>query len=331
MWRSPTLPEHQSMAIRWSEKAARRIHVKRRRRVAGVGTTLLVLTVVAVVGSIPQRSAAARTSEAIAVALARGTGNQGSGGIVLINPSGRRIATLTTPRGGGEDSEPAWSRDGKRLAFTRTTDGRYSFQIYVINADGSGLRRVTKARRLVFDTSPAWSLDSRWIAYRSNGELRIVHPDGSGDRQLPTPHPTEVTFPGWAPGGRIAYSYWDTWPGDAPASCKRAGMGCGYVLSSRLDGAARRLVVRGRDAHWWRDGRIVYTGPDGGVYTAAAASGAGRFLGRGYLADWTRDGTGIVYVRQGDMPSHDSVWIMNRDGHNAHRILIGASNPAWRP
>jgi hypothetical protein len=103
-------------------------------------------------------------------------------------------------------------------------------------------------------------------------------------------------------------------------------------VSSRLDGGARRLVVRGRDAHWSRDGHsIVYTGPDGGVYTATASGGTGRYLGRGYLADWTHGGTAIVYVRQGDMPSHYAVWIMNRDGKSAHRVLVGASNPAWRP
>jgi hypothetical protein len=31
------------------------------------------------------------------------------------------------------------------------------------------------------------------------------------------------------------------------------------------------------------------------------------------------------------MPAGDSVWIMDRDGANAHRIMRGASFPSWRP
>lgn len=285
-------------------------------------------------GGVAGRSAAANVASAasgqqIAVPLATGNGGEGSAGMVLIDPSGQRIATLTARRARREDSEPAWSPDGKRLAFTRTTDARNSFQIYVMRADGTGLRRIARGR---FDSSPAWSPDGRWIAYRSNAVLRIVRPDGTGGRVVPTRRPTDVQYPAWAPGGRIAYSYWAVARQDWPPACRQAGSGCGYVISSRVDGSQRRRIVRGRDAHWSPDGRaIVYTGPDGGVYTAGGSGGSGRLRGRGYLAEWSADGQQIVYARLGSRPALDSVWIMNRDGTSPHRIIRGASNPTWRP
>jgi hypothetical protein len=102
--------------------------------------------------------------------------------------------------------------------------------------------------------------------------------------------------------------------------------------SSRLDRSQRRLVVRGRDAHWSPDRRtIVYTGSDGGVLIAAGAGGTGRMLGRGYLAEWSRDGKYIVYARMGSRPSQDSDWMMNRDGTRVHRFLVGGSSPSWQP
>ena len=274
-------------------------------------------------------AAAAAPADQIAVSLAVGSGGDGSGGMAVITPSGRRIATLTRRHARREDSEPAWSPDGGRLAFTRTTDGRRSFQIYVMRANGSGVRRITRGR---FDYSPVWSPDGRWIAYRSNAALRIVHPNGTGNRLVPTRRPSDVETPSWAPGGRIAYSYWSTIPQDWPPACRQAGSGCGWVISSRLDGTARRRVVHGRDARWSPDGSaIVYTGSDGGVYTAPGTGGAGRFLGRGYRAEWSRDGRQIVYARMGALPAKDSVWIMSADGTAAHRIMRGASFPSWRP
>jgi Tol biopolymer transport system component len=141
-----------------------------------------------------------------------------------------------------------------------------------------------------------------------------------------------VGYPSWAPGGRVAYSYWSITPYDWPPACRQIASGCGWVLSSKLDGSRRRRVVRGRDAHWSPDWRtIVYTGPDGGVFTAPGAGGSGRFLGRGHLSEWSRNGRQIIYTRMGDRPSADSVWIMNRDGSNAHRIVRGGANPAWQP
>lgn len=280
----------------------------------------------AAAGTAPQ----AAGPERIAVPLGTATGGEGSAGMVLIDSSGRRVARLTVRKTGREDSEPAWSPDGSRLAFTRTTDARRSFQIYVMRADGTGVRRLTRGR---FDYSPAWSPDGRWIAYRADGgRLRIIRPDGAGGRTIPTRRPTYIDHPAWAPGGRIAYSYWAIMKQDWPPECRQVGSACGWVVSQRLDGSARRRIVRGRDAHWSPDGRaIVYTGPDGGVYTAPASGGTGRFLGRGYLAEWSRDGTQIVYARLGSTAAQETVWIRNRDGSNPRRILRGGSNPSWQP
>jgi TolB protein len=49
---------------------------------------------------------------------------------------------------GGNNRDPRWSPDGRRIAFTM--DG----VIYVIGADGSNIRRVTRSRGS--DSAPAW-------------------------------------------------------------------------------------------------------------------------------------------------------------------------------
>lgn len=277
----------------------------------------------------PAAAAGTASSERIAVSLATAQGGEGSGGLVLVDAAGRRVARLTARRAGRQDTEPAWSPDARRLAFTRTADGGRSFHVYVVRADGSGLRRLTAGR---FDSTPAWSPDGRWIAYRADRQLRVIRADGSGGRTIPTRAPTDSGHPAWLSGDRIAYSYWPSVPQDWPAACHGSGSLCGWVVSSRLDGTDRRRVVRGRDAHWSPDGRaIVYTGPDGGVLTASAAGGSGRLLGRGHRAEWSRDGRRIVYARMGRQPAEDSVWVMDRDGSGPHRLLRGGSDPAWRP
>lgn len=289
---------------------------------AAVAAASAAGVVAATQATVPSRA------ERIVVPLAVGNGGEGSGGMVIVDRTGRRVATLTRRHPGWEDSQPTWSPDGKWLSFTRTTDGRRSFQIYVVRANATGVRRLTRGR---FDTDPAWSPDGRWIAYRSDRVLRIVHPDGTGGRVVPTRAPSDVSFPAWSPGARIAYSYWASDPYDWPAACRSHGAGCGYVISSRLDGTQRRQTVHGRDAHWSPNRRtILYTGPDGGVYTVPAAGGKARMLSRGYLAEWSRDGNQIIYARMGDRPSQDSVWIMNGDGSRAHRILVGGSDPSWQ-
>jgi dipeptidyl aminopeptidase/acylaminoacyl peptidase len=71
-----------------------------------------------------------------------------------------------------DDSEPAWSPDGKLLAFSsnRSTpdpDATYDTNIWVVAANNSdkGVRLTQVTTNPGADGSPAWSPDGKWIAY----------------------------------------------------------------------------------------------------------------------------------------------------------------------
>ena len=82
-------------------------------------------------------------------------------------------------------SNPAWSPDGRRIAFRRSIGPPVggSADLYVVNADGSGLRRLTRHAENV-PRSFAWSPDGRTIAFLHNREVYIVKADGSDERRL---------------------------------------------------------------------------------------------------------------------------------------------------
>src|SRR2546428_8834629 len=73
----------------------------------------------------------------------------------------------------GDDSEPAWSPDGTKIAFSTSRDldpaclqdpnGFCNYEIYVMNADGSNQTRLT--HESLPDVAPAWSPDGAKIVY----------------------------------------------------------------------------------------------------------------------------------------------------------------------
>jgi len=69
-----------------------------------------------------------------------------------MNADGSHRRNLT--RRAGQDHAPAWSPDGKKIAFASVRRGP-SLAIWVMNTDGSHQRRVSK----VDGEYPAWSPD----------------------------------------------------------------------------------------------------------------------------------------------------------------------------
>ena len=99
--------------------------------------------------------------------------------------------------------DPAWSPDGRKLAFVRL-NASLGDPIYVVNADGSGLRNLTP-KPVGASAAPAWSPDGRKIAFVSerdgNSEVYVMSANGSGQRSL-TRNPAFDADPAWSPDGR---------------------------------------------------------------------------------------------------------------------------------
>jgi TolB protein len=130
-------------------------------------------------------------------------------------------SSLADPVAGG-DSQPAFSPDGRSVAFQRTTDHAdpkaVKAAIFVIGVDGSGLKQLTPYE--MDAAHPRWSPDGSTILFHDNADtlgiasvssnLWTVHPDGSGMTQLT--HETGSNFAiegSWSPGGdAIVFHSW---------------------------------------------------------------------------------------------------------------------------
>jgi TolB protein len=93
--------------------------------------------------------------------------------------------------------QPAWSPDGKKIAFASMEDG----EIYAMNVDGSGRTRLTDIPSYEH-WPPTWSPDGKRIAFTSEdkegSEIYVMNSDGSGLTKL-TDTLAEDFYPAWRP------------------------------------------------------------------------------------------------------------------------------------
>jgi Tol biopolymer transport system component len=110
--------------------------------------------------------------------------------IYVVRPNGTGLKRLTFTKGDahtlGDDGFPAFSPDGRRIAFSSNRGGEGD--LWIMNANGSGQRRLAgiKGRD---DWMPTWSQDGSRLAFSSvdaagRGVIYTVGADGKGLKRL---------------------------------------------------------------------------------------------------------------------------------------------------
>ena len=153
-------------------------------------------------------------------------------------PGGGDVRTLRDAPG-DYDSAPAYSPDGRRIAFESDEDG--DMEIYVMDADGGGVVQLT--RNAEHDEGPSWSPDGTRIAFtrgpdNSGGDIWTMAADGGDQRQL-TSAPEREESPDWQPLPDAAA------PAGGPAAPAAPGpSGSIGIAPATASGVALRLAGR---------------------------------------------------------------------------------------
>lgn len=275
--------------------------------------------------------------------------------IALVRTNGRGLRTLTRLSAGPQrPRDPAWSPDGKRLAFVDTREGSDGERgsIVVSNLRGTRMRRLTEFDRRV-PGEPAWSPDGERIAFSSvvaEGDVAeaAIAVVGVGEGGPITTIGSDSYLegqPAWSPDGReLAF-----------VRVLKGSRTEIWVMDADGDGA-RRISAEGQDPAWAPDGRRIAFASrrdrlgrecfDSGcttnaeIYVMGADGSRQRRLTRSrandVLPSWSPDSRHLVFESEaspfGD--GSDRLIVMRSNGRCKSRLLRDRADnesPTWQP
>jgi Tol biopolymer transport system component len=241
---------------------------------------------------------------------------------------------------------PAWSPDGKQIAFMAGASTRgMEFGVYLIGVDGSNLKRFVPEEKMA--GLPAWAPDGKSLAFvadRNNKpQLMSVNADGSGARLLDVGMGFAIA-PFFSPDGkRLAFT-----GGTDPNNERELGLftaGPDGSQPQKLTTAAG--IVLGGPGAWSPDGStIAYAAVDPQKKEAslhlwlvadkvdnriASFKIGNEELDGLPVSGWSPDGKWLVICQAGD-DGKAGIWRISADGQTKERLSpadVVCASPAW--
>jgi Tol biopolymer transport system component/serine/threonine protein kinase len=247
------------------------------------------------------------------------------GGYALWRIAARGGTARRVPGAGEGVSEPAFSRDGRRLVFSQFFRDANIWRAEVGGEPGAAPRKLISSSG--YDSSAQYSADGRRIAFRSDRsgfhEIWVCDGEGRNARQVTHFNGPLTGSPRWSADGKwIAF---DSRP---------EGQADVYVVAAE-GGAPRRLTSDASEdvaPSWSRDGRWVYFASNrtGSWQVWKMATGGGKKTqvtrNGGFAAFESEDGKYLYYALS---RSHEGLYRMPVGGGAEEAVVAGLKAGYW--